>query len=87
VPAARVSRATAAFRRDEGGDALSEGQAYALLIAVALGDRQRSDAVWTWTREHLRRTDGLLSWHWADAAVADANSAAVAVIGVPASRP
>src|SRR5687768_9451710 len=51
-------------RRDEGGDTVSEGQAYALLIAVALGDRQRFEAVWSWTRDHLRRPDGLLSWRW-----------------------
>jgi endo-1,4-beta-D-glucanase Y len=62
-------------RRDEGGDTVSEGQAYALLIAVALGDRQRFDAVWTWTREHLRRADGLLSWRWTHGAVVDTNSA------------
>jgi endo-1,4-beta-D-glucanase Y len=63
-------------RRDEGGDTVSEGQAYALLIAVALGDRQRFEEVWTWTREHLRRPDGLLSWRWAGGAVTDPNSAA-----------
>ena len=62
-------------RRDEGGDTVSEGQAYGMLIAVALGDRQRFDVVWTWTREHLQRPDGLLSWRWADGAVVDANSA------------
>jgi endoglucanase len=63
-------------RRDEGGDTVSEGQAYALLIAVALGDRPRFEAVWSWTRDHLRRPDGLLSWRWADGGVTDPNSAA-----------
>jgi endo-1,4-beta-D-glucanase Y len=67
-------------RRDEGGDTVSEGQAYALLIAVALGERQRFEAVWTWTREHLQRPDGLLSWRWADGAVVDQNSASDADI-------
>ncbi len=62
-------------RRDEGGDTVSEGQAYALLIALALGERQQFEAVWTWTREHLQRPDGLLSWRWADGAVVDRNSA------------
>lgn len=62
-------------RRDEGGDTVSEGQAYALLIAVALGERQGFEAVWTWTREHLQRPDKLLSWRWADGAVVDQNSA------------
>ncbi len=67
-------------RRDEGGDTVSEGQAYALLVAVALGERQRFEAVWTWTREHLQRPDGLLSWRWADGAVVDQNSASDADI-------
>lgn len=67
-------------RRDEGGDTVSEGQAYALLIAVALGERQRFAAVWAWTRQHLQRPDGLLSWRWADGAVVDQNSASDADI-------
>ena len=71
-------------RRDEGGDTVSEGQAYALLIAVALGDRPRFDAVWTWTREHLQRPDRLLSWRWADGAVVDPNSASDADSTPPA---
>jgi Glycosyl hydrolases family 8 len=49
-------------RRDQGGDTVSEGQAYALLIAVAPGDSERSTAVWTWTRNHLQPPDKLLSW-------------------------
>jgi endo-1,4-beta-D-glucanase Y len=58
-------------RHDQGGDTVSEGQAYALLLAVAEGDEERFARVWTWTREHLRRPDGLLSWRWADGRVAD----------------
>jgi endoglucanase len=53
-------------REDQGGDTVSEGQAYALLLAVADGDEQRFARVWDWTRTHLRRDDGLLSWRWAD---------------------
>jgi endo-1,4-beta-D-glucanase Y len=53
-------------RHDQGGDTVSEGQAYAMLLAVAAGDRARFDRVWGWTRTHLRRPDGLLAWHWAD---------------------
>ena len=63
-------------RRDEGGDVVSEGQAYGMLIAVAVGDEDRFRAIWDWTRSHLTRPDGLLSWRWADGAVTDANSAA-----------
>jgi hypothetical protein len=58
-------------RRDQGGDTVSEGQAYALLAAVALGDRARFDRVWGWTRTHLQRRDGLLSSRWAGGKVAD----------------
>jgi endoglucanase len=63
-------------RRDQGGDTVSEGQAYALLAAVAAGDRARFDRVWGWTRAHLERDDGLLSWHWAGGKVADGQSSA-----------
>jgi cellulose synthase (UDP-forming) len=57
-PDGRVSRT------DQGGDTVSEGQAYAMLLAVALDDRSRFDRVWKWTRDHLERDDGLLAYHW-----------------------
>lgn len=63
-------------RRDQGGDTVSEGQAYALLIAVAAGNRARFSAVWAWTRAHLQRPDGLLSWHWDRGRVVDRMPAA-----------
>ncbi|HEY8218113.1 MAG TPA: glycosyl hydrolase family 8 [Acidimicrobiia bacterium] len=63
-------------RRDQGGDTVSEGQAYAMLLAVALGDRERFASVWGWARDNLQRDDGLLSWHWVGGQVADAQSAA-----------
>ncbi|HEV7423473.1 MAG TPA: glycosyl hydrolase family 8 [Mycobacterium sp.] len=63
-------------RRDEGGDVVSEGQAYGMLIAVAVGDQTRFRSIWDWTKDHLRRPDGLLSWRWADDQVIDSNSAA-----------
>jgi endo-1,4-beta-D-glucanase Y len=63
-------------RRDQGGDTVSEGQAYAMLAAVAIGDRDRFDRVWGWTAKHLRRDDGLLSWHWAGGKVADPQASA-----------
>jgi len=63
-------------RRDQGGDTVSEGQAYALLLAVAVNDRARFDLVWDWTRDELQRRDGLLSWHWRDGRVTDPEPAA-----------
>jgi endo-1,4-beta-D-glucanase Y len=63
-------------RHDQGGDTVSEGQAYAMLIAAADGDRERFDRIWAWTREHLRRPDGLLAWRWAGGRVADDEPAA-----------
>jgi endoglucanase len=62
-------------RRDEGGDTVSEGQAYALLVTAGVADRARFDLVWGWTVQHLQRPDGLLSWRWAGGTVVDAASA------------
>jgi endoglucanase len=62
-------------RTDQGGDTVSEGQAYALLLAVADRDRGAFARVWRWTAEHLQRPDGLLAWHWADGQVVDAMAA------------
>jgi cellulose synthase (UDP-forming) len=56
-------------RSDQGGDTVSEGQAYAMLLAVALDDRSRFDSVWRWTRDNLQRGDGLLAYHWAEGGV------------------
>jgi len=64
-PDGRVSRL------DQGGDTVSEGQAYAMLIAVAIGDRRRFDLAWTWAQHHLQRSDGLLSSHWQGGQVVD----------------
>lgn len=58
-------------RRDQGGDTVSEGQAYGLLLAVVADDRAAFDEIWGWTAEHLVRPDGLLAWQWADGAVVD----------------
>lgn len=97
VPAPRGGRATTVaahflaryvdgdgrvVRHDEGGDTVSEGQAYALLLAVGVRDRDTFDRVWDWTRDHLRRPDGLLSWHWRDGRVVDRESAADADLDV-----
>jgi endo-1,4-beta-D-glucanase Y len=58
-------------RHDQGGDTVSEGQAYGLLLAVADSDEERFARIWDWTRTHLRRPDGLLAWRWADGHVVD----------------
>jgi endoglucanase len=63
-------------RHDEGGDTVSEGQAYAMLIAAETGDRETFGRVWNWTQANLQRRDGLLSWHWEDGRVVDRESAA-----------
>jgi endoglucanase len=63
-------------RHDQGGDTVSEGQAYAMLLSVAADDRSRFDKVWGWTRAHLQRPDGLLSWRWADGHVVSDEPAA-----------
>jgi endoglucanase len=62
-------------RPDQGGDTVSEGQAYAMLVAVGLGDAKTFARAWNWTRENLQRPDGLLSWRWEEGGVVDASSA------------
>ncbi len=44
----------------------SEGQGYAMLLAVAFGDRGTFERLWKWTRDQLqtRPKDKLLSWRW-----------------------
>lgn len=62
-------------RRDQAGDTVSEGQAYAMLVAVGSGDGATFRRVWGWTQQHLVRPDGTLSWRWADGKVVDPSSA------------
>ncbi|WIE65899.1 glycosyl hydrolase family 8 [Curtobacterium sp. MCLR17_036] len=63
-------------RTDQGGDTVSEGQAYGLLIAFANDDRERFDAIWDWTATHLVTDDDLLAWRWTpDEGIADGQSA------------
>jgi endoglucanase len=62
-------------RRDQGGDTVSEGQAYAMLLAAAVGDRERFDRAWDWTRKNLQRDDGSLAFSWRDGRIADAQPA------------
>lgn len=62
-------------RLDQGGDTVGEGQAYGMLLAAAIGDSQRFDAIWGWTKNNLRRPDGLISFLWADGHVEDPQAA------------
>lgn len=67
-------------RIDQGGDTVSEGQAYGMLIAVTAGDQDRFDRIWAWTRANLARPDGLFSWRWEAGEVVDPSSASDAEI-------
>ena len=61
--------------RDDAKDTVSEGQAYAMLMAVAVSDRNSFDAVWTWTKKNLLGPSGTLAWHWKDGVIIDSNAA------------
>jgi endoglucanase len=62
-------------RLDQGDSTVSEGQAYGMLLAAAIGDRERFARIWTWTRDNLQRPDGLLSSLWEGGAVVDTEPA------------
>lgn len=55
----------------------SEGQGWALLLAVRFGDTEAASRIVDWTEQHLAvRRDPLLSWRWRPAeGVADYNNA------------
>ncbi len=61
---------------------MSEGQAYALLLDVAVGNRTQFSEVWQWSQRHLSEPDGLLAYHWNDGRVTDTNSAADADLDI-----
>ena len=65
----------ASQRADQGGDTVGEGQAYGMLIAAAIGDEERFDSIWGWTKDNIQRPDGLLSFLWRDGKVADPQAA------------
>jgi endoglucanase len=69
-------------RLDEGGDTVSEGQGYALLLSVAVDDEERFRKIWAWTRAELQRPDALFSWLWRDGEVRDAMSASDADVEI-----
>jgi endoglucanase len=58
-----VERSGRVVRRDQGGDTVSEGQSYALLLAQVAGDYGALRRIWRWTAAHLWRPDGLLASH------------------------
>ena len=63
-------------RTDQGGDTVGEGQAYGMLLAAAVGDQQRFDRIWSWTKSNMRQQDGLLAFHWVGGHVVDPQPAA-----------
>ncbi len=63
-------------RFDQGSDTVSEGQSYAMLLALAAGDQTTFDRVWRWSVTHLQRSDGLLSWQYSGGRVVDPQPAA-----------
>ena len=65
------------IRHDQGGDIVSEGQAYGMLIAEIAGRPSIARTIWSWTDAHLLRSDGLLEFHATGSGqVEDADSAA-----------
>jgi endo-1,4-beta-D-glucanase Y len=70
--------------REPDGDTVSEGQAYAMLLTVAVDDHKRFDLVWNWTRTNMLNGTGSLAWHWVNGAIVDGNAATDA--DVDASR-
>lgn len=62
-------------RVDQGDDTVGEGQAYGMLIAAAARDEERFDAIWNWTKDNMRRPDGLISFLWRDGKVEDPEAA------------
>ena len=59
------------IRRDQGGDTVSEGQAYGMLIAARLGDEKSFGQIWTWTKKNLQQPSGLLAWRWEKGRIVD----------------
>jgi len=64
-------------RLDQGGDTVSEGQAYGMLLAQVAGDAAAFRRIWGWTHDHLQLGNGLFAFH--------ANAAGKVVSREPAS--
>jgi endoglucanase len=63
-------------RHDQGGDTVSEGQGYALLLSAAIGDGSTFASVWRWTKANLQQPSGALAFHWSGGHVVDPTPAA-----------
>ena len=50
-------------RLDQGGDTVSEGQAYGMLLAEVAGDDAAFGRIWGWTHNHLQLGNGLFAFH------------------------
>jgi len=49
------------------GGVVSEGQAYAMLMAVWMNDRTQFEQVWTWTAANMMTSKSFLpAWHWGE---------------------
>lgn len=72
-------------RTDQGGDTVSEGQAYAMLMTAAVGEPAPFARAWAWTAAHLQEPDGLLAWHWSGGAVVDGQPATDGDLGATAA--
>jgi endo-1,4-beta-D-glucanase Y len=59
------------------GEAISEGQGYALLRAAWMCDLPAFERTFRWVETHLRRPDGLYAWAWSarTGALIDSNTA------------
>jgi endo-1,4-beta-D-glucanase Y len=62
-------------RLDQGGDTVSAGQAQAMLVTAALGERGQFARVWGWTQRHLQLPSSLLASHWRAGRVTDSQPA------------
>jgi len=62
-------------RTDQGGDTVSEGQAYALLLSVATGQATDFASAWHWEQTHLQLPSGLFAYRWSNGAVSSTQPA------------
>lgn len=74
---AYVRRDGRVTRVDQGGDTVSEGQAYGMLLAEIAGKPAMFGRIWRWTESRLQQRDGLFAFY--------ANSAGQVVGPNPAS--
>lgn len=51
------------LRHDQGNDIVSEGQAYGMLSAEIANRPSTVRTIWSWTKAHMQRPDGLLISH------------------------